>query len=121
MNKGRSNTELPRIIDFLGVGKENAIKQIDICKMLRCTPDQLKAAVQRFRRTNTDHSLFICSDHNGYYFAKDKSEIEQFVLTTSKQAISRFETIKEAKRMLKGNEGQDHINGAGEQHGSFQG
>ena len=117
MNKGWNNTDtIPNVTDLLGIGKENAILQRDICEKLRCTPAEFKAAVQRFRRTNTDRSKFICSDGNGYYIAKNRAEIERFVSSISKQAVSRFETIKEAKRMLKGDP-----DGEGELHGSFQG
>ena len=122
MTRGQNNTEqVPNIVDFFGIGKENAITQRELCKKLGCTPDQVKAAVQRFRRTNTNQSSFICSDGNGYYIAKNMDEIKHFVSITSKQAISRFETMKEARRMLKDVEGQGHIDGSGEHDDGFQG
>ena len=114
MIKGQNNTfKYPKIINFLGTGKEHGINQPALCELMGCAPTELKAEVQRFRRENKDHSLFICSDKNGYYIAKDKTEIKEFVSLLSKQAASRYETIREAKRILEETEGQVEIDGMG--------
>lgn len=114
MKEGRSYTnKMPRVIDVLNVGKKNGIKQADLCEILKCTPDELKADVQRFRRKNTDRSLFICSDTNGYYIAQDDSEIREFVSLLTKQATTRLETVREAKRMLEETRGQVKFDGMG--------
>jgi biotin operon repressor len=88
MSKGISN-----ITDFIPYGKENAVHIAELASTLNIKTAAVKKLVQTARRSGA----VILSDTSGYWQSTDQAEIDAYIKSTRKQAISRFTTLKGIK------------------------
>ena len=86
---------------YIHVGVENAIHQKTLAIRLKTTPDNVKRIIRRARQQGYE----ILSGSEGYWFASDENEKQDFVRMMQKQAFSRLKTaspINESLRQIKG-------------------
>ena len=102
----RIDTTFDKLLSVMPTGHENAKSQHQLCEELECKPEQLKAAIQRFRRENMDKSLCILSCGKGYFIAENNEEKRRFLRMMQGQATARFKTIQQIKRSLGSPDGQ---------------
>ncbi len=91
------------VLSVIPKGKENAIHQQELAKILGLNMWQVKKAIQKERR----NGAVILSDQNGYWISDDKEEIKAFLVSMRKQAISRFNSTKAINNSLREIEGQE--------------
>lgn len=86
------------VVELLKFGHENATSTEELCVELHCNERQLRKMVADER----NQGFIICSQTNGGYFLpKSKKELEQFVKSLNKQAISILKAIQGAKKSLR--------------------
>ena len=90
------------LYQHISVGVENAIHQQDLVARLNTTPAAAKNIVRQARQ----QGLQILSGVNGYWFAADENEKQEFVRLMQKQAFSRLKTASPIKSTLKQIKGQ---------------
>lgn len=88
--------------DSGAIGKESAVKQVDLCHRCGMKSSELKKVVQTERR----NGALICSDNRGYYLPAERGETVAFYKATRAAAISRFETLRTFRAALGLPEGQ---------------
>ena len=96
-------TEFP-IMNMLPVGKENAIGTADLVRLTGC-----KSARELQERIALERNAgaVICSGSGrGYWRAKDRQEIQEFVKTMNARALNTLRAAKSAKAVLKVPAGQ---------------
>ena len=93
---------MEKIERLIPLGKEKAIHQDELSKLLGVSCGTVKAMIREARQ----RGLQIISGAQGYYFAKDDEELKAFVRMQSKQALARLKTIKPIKDDLKEFKGQ---------------
>lgn len=96
INKNALNINLDKVIR---VGKKNAKTQRQICKETGLKPEQVKKAIQTYRRKRTD--VFIVSGCSGYYIAENIDDVRSFQKMMKRQIASRNTTLKNINRFLK--------------------
>lgn len=105
------------LVCALPVGKENAIHQEPLAKLLGVSCTALKKLIRSAR----NEGVHIMSGKQGYYRPKDNNERRQFISNLQKQAATRFKTANIVKAALNDTavqiEGQlsidDYINTSG--------
>lgn len=86
------------VVELLKFGHENATSTEELCVELHCNERQLRKLVADERK----RGYIICSQTNGGYFLPaTRTEIEKFVKSLNKQAISIFKAIQGAKKTLR--------------------
>lgn len=90
------------LYQYIPVGISRAVHQKDLAEKLHTTP----AAVKRFVREARQQGYEICSGQEGYWFAVDENEKQDFVTMMSKQALSRLKSASPIKNTLKQIRGQ---------------
>jgi len=95
--------DIERLLSLIPIGKDNAIHQSDLGKALGVSPAAAKGMIREAR--NQGHNE-ILSGIQGYYIAADDNERREFVSLLSKQAATRFKTVKPVKSTLNEIEGQ---------------
>ena len=96
INKNDLYVNLDKVIR---VGKKNAKTQRQICEETGLKPEQVKKAIQTYRRNHTD--VFIVSDASGYYKAENIDDVLRFQKMMNHQISSRNRTLKNINRFLK--------------------
>ncbi len=87
---------------LIPLGKENAIHQEELAKILGVSCGKAKLMVKDARNNGAE----IISSVRGYYFPKDDEERKEYVKTQKKQALARLSTIKPISDSLKEFKGQ---------------
>lgn len=99
----RNNIEIINYEFILPTGESNAILCRDLQRMMGFSSErQLRKSIEVARRSG---QLIMSSAKGGYYLPKDRKEIEQYVRTLHKRAISILSVIKGAKDYLKYGDG----------------
>lgn len=91
-----------RIEDIIPTGRENAIHQAELAKLLNVSPRRVKELVREARGNGVE----ILSGKQGYWLAKNDQERKAFIAMSRAQAITRLKTIKPIKDILAAYEGQ---------------
>ncbi|MCR5835510.1 MAG: hypothetical protein K6G88_03260 [Lachnospiraceae bacterium] len=81
------------LYQYIPVGVENAIHQKELAVKLHTTPAYAKIIVRQARQ----QGLQILSGVEGYWFAADENEKQEFVRIMQKQAFSRLKTASPIK------------------------
>lgn len=91
-----------RLEGIIPTGKENAIHQAELAKLLNVSTRTVKALVKEARGNGVE----ILSGKQGYWIAKNDQERKAYVALSSKQAFTRLKTIKPIKNTLAAYKGQ---------------
>lgn len=91
-------------------GKANAIHLNELAELLNMHPAAVKKAIKEARKTEP-----IVSGQRGYWIAESREEMEVFVKSMHKQAISRLSSSKFINENLKQLEGQISFTDSNEQ------
>lgn len=87
------------IAEMLKPGERNAMSTPDLCRALGIdNTRELRLMVAKERKAG---AVILSSCHGGYYLPDSRSEVERFVRTERKKAISTLAALKSAKRFLK--------------------
>lgn len=86
--------DLARIIP---TGKENAIHQEELARVLGVSTAMAKIMVREARQ----NGVVILSGVQGYWIPKDDTERKRFVATLKKQAFTRMKTAKQIQQDTK--------------------
>lgn len=110
-NNGLTKKNCFPIMDILPVGKENAISTADLVKITGCTSSrdlQERIALER------NAGAIICSGSgSGYWRAKNRQEILDFVHCMDARAKNTLAATKSARRALQITEGQFEMEDCG--------
>ncbi len=87
---------------YIPVGKDHAIHQAELAKLLDVSCGKVKAMIKDARNNGTE----IMSSPRGYYYPKDDDERKEYVRLQERQALARLSTIKPIKDLLKEFKGQ---------------
>ena len=89
------------IVDYIPVGKENAIPRADLARVLGMTDRACRKAIEEAR----DRGELICNDGDGagYYLASDIGQIERQYRVDKARAVAVFKRLKTMRRMLREN------------------
>ena len=90
------------ILTLIPKGRANAIHLGELCNRLKVSEHTIKCGVRALRKKGNP----IVSDIEGYWITEDKQEIADFIIRMSKQATSRFSSIKALKSQCNETEGQ---------------
>lgn len=96
-----------KLLSLIPIGRENAVHQNVLCNMMGVSTCVLKSLIKKLRMSG--HA--IVSDTDGYWISEDTQEIADFIARMSKQATSRFMSIKALKGMCNEIDGQMSIEG----------
>ena len=97
---------------IIRTGKDNAIHQNKLAKILGWKPCEVKKIIQKIR---IDYNIIIVSDDSGYYFPETEDDIRKFYFMMKKQAIQRLKTIRCIRKYLGNCKGQEIIDGVQEE------
>ena len=112
MNKERPNSgNSMDILEFIPVGKENALHQEELANIMGIPCDRVKARVREARKKGAEILSGVC----GYYLPKDDEERAAFVSMITKQAFTRLKTAKPIKSSLKEIKGQMRLSDVSEE------
>ena len=89
------------IIDYIPVGKENAIPRADLARVLGLTDRACRKAIEEAR----ERGELICNDCDGqgYYLASDIGQIERQYRVDRARALAVLKRLKTMRRMLRDN------------------
>ena len=82
--------------NYIPQGRENAVHQNELALRMGCSAAAVKYAVRKARRAGEP----IMSGTEGYWYTNNRCEMQAFTKSMTKQAISRFASIKEIRREL---------------------
>lgn len=99
---------LERFVNLIPIGKENAIHQVHLAKLLGVSPEGAKQMVRVARQNGYE----ILSGSCGYYRAQNDEERLQFVKLFSKQAYTRLNTTRLIRHTLSQINGQISLSDA---------
>lgn len=88
--------------NYIPQGRENAVHQNELALRMGCSTAALKYAVRKARRAGEP----IMSGVEGYWYTNNRCEMQAFTKSMTKQAVSRFASIKEICRELSTDEEQ---------------
>lgn len=91
-----------KLLTLIPQGRENAIHMNELCKRLHISGYKVKSVIRSLRKKG----FAIVSDTDGYWIAENKKEVADFIERMSKQATSRFSSVKALKSQCKECEGQ---------------
>ena len=92
------------LADMLLHGEKNAISTPELCRMLGLEDARaLRLLVARERAAG---EVILSSCHGGYFLPNDRKEVERFVQTEHKKAVSTLASLKSARRYLKETEAE---------------
>lgn len=87
------------IEELLKHGEKNAISTPELCRILGIKDTRsLRHLVERERKAG---SVILSSCRGGYFLPEDRREIERFIRTEQKKAISTLSSLKSARRYLR--------------------
>lgn len=88
------------LIEFIPVGRTNALPMRDLAAQLNVTSREVRALVQRERENGAP----ICSDfeNGGYYMPNDTAEAQRYYRTQSARIKTARAALNGVKKYLKG-------------------
>ena len=86
---------------YVPEGKENAIHTNELAERIGVNSSDVKKYVQAVRQKIPFNGWFICSGHEGYWWTKDRAEIEACCKMLFNPAITRLRTSKQFRQRLK--------------------
>ena len=100
--------EVRKIVDILGVGKENAISTQDL--VILSGSKSVRHLQQRIAQEREAGAIICSGSGQGYGLPKNRKEIEDFCTTMDSRAKKIMSATRSAKRYLQLPEGQQCIN-----------
>lgn len=103
MKKGATSIDLlsdEELINYIPIGKHNAIHQPALAEMVGLTTEQVKREIRKARL----RGLPILSGTVGYWIASDKAEKTEFETSMRRQALARLNTVKAIRNTTTYNE-----------------
>ena len=96
---------------MLLVGEENATTTHELMRLAGITDSRdLRLRIEAERAAGA-LILSTCAGHGGYFLPLDRGEIERYVGTLRRRALSTLRTLRPAKRALRELDGQYRIGG----------
>lgn len=90
--------------EMLMRGEKNAISTPDLCERLGL--DDTRALRLLVAKERAAGKVILSSCHGGYFLPIDRKEVERFVRTERKKAVSTLAALKSARRYLKETEAE---------------
>ena len=90
------------------VGKNNAIHQQELARLLGCAPVTVKNMIRAARKAGVP----ILSNINGYWIAENDKDKKEFAAVMRKQAVTRLKSMKAITSTIEELNGQMSFTGA---------
>lgn len=92
-----------KVVDFIPVGKENAVKRADLCARLNIPDRTLRHMIEQARRQGA--FIMNAQDGAGYYISEDLGELKRQYRRNHSRAMSVLVQQKYLRRKIKELEG----------------
>lgn len=92
------------LAELLLHGEQNAISTPDLCRILGL--DDARSLRLLVARERAAGEVILSSCHGGYFLPDNRKEVERFVKTEHKKAVSTLAALKSARRYLKETEAE---------------